>query len=131
MWRRGRGWPAAAAGPGAGATPGARAGAAAHWPAGWWTWRSSRLTRARVEGAVLQMEPLGEDQARRGCRSLRAEAALLDGGDDHDRPGGVRDVDGVPGLVGVGGALGGAGLAVDGVREAAEDVRGGAAVLGG
>ena len=53
----------------------ARAGAAARRPAGWWTWRSSRLAGARVELVVGQMEPLGEDQARRGCRSLRTEPA--------------------------------------------------------
>ena len=40
--------------------------------------------------AVVQIEPLGEDQARRGCRSLRTESAALDGRDDHDRARRVR-----------------------------------------
>ena len=54
--------------------------------AGWiWTWRSIALVRAGLELAVLHIEPLREDQARRGCRSFRAEPAALDRHDDHDR----------------------------------------------
>ena len=48
--------------------------------------------------------------------------AALDGHGDNDRPAAVRDVGHVPGLVRVQAALGGARLAVDGIREAPEDV---------
>ena len=54
-----------------------------------------------------------EDEARRGCRSFRTEAAALDGHDDHDRLAAVLDEARVPRLIGVRLALGGAGLAVD------------------
>ena len=76
-------------------------------------WRSIALVGAGVELAVLHIEPLREDQARRGCRSFRAEAAALDRHDDHDRPVAVLDEAGVPRLIGVRLALDGAGLAVD------------------
>src|SRR3954454_1373780 len=57
--------------------------------------------RASPEVCVAEVEPLGEDEpgGRRG--GLRAEPALLHGHDDDDGPGWVRDIGGVPGLVGL------------------------------
>src|SRR3954451_6061960 len=79
-----------------------------------------------MELAVTRIEPLGEDETRCGCRRGRAEAALLDGDDDHDRTRLVLHKTRVPGLIGVESALGRAGLAVDRIVllvPALEDVR--------
>ena len=124
--RPGRASRAAAADPAADAIPAAPAGAAAQTRVGSWTWRSIALVRAGFELGVLHIEPLREDQARRGCRSFRTEPTALDGHDDHDRLAAVLDEARVPGLIGVRRALDGAGLAVDLVlrRPALEDVRG-------
>src|SRR3954447_16812146 len=73
------------------------------------------------------MEPLREDQPRGGGRGLGAVAALLDRDGDDDRPALVGHVTDVPRLVGLVGPRGGAGLAVPGLREAAEHVDRGAA----
>src|SRR3954447_4125499 len=78
---------------------------------------------------VGDVEPLREDEARRRCGGLRAEAAALDRDGHDDRARLVRDVADVPGLVGLAGPLDRARLAVDGQREALHDRGRGAAVL--
>src|SRR3954464_12268872 len=80
-----------------------------------------------MELAVTRIEPLGEDETRCGCRRGRAEAALLDGDDDHDRTRLVLHKTRVPGLLGGESALGRGGLAVDRIvllRPALEAARG-------
>ncbi len=64
-----------------------------------------------------------EDLLRRGRRRFDAEAAFLHRHEGDDTRIRVRGEDAVPGLVRVAGALGGAGLAGDRDREAAEDCR--------
>src|SRR4051812_30689058 len=74
---------------------------------------SAGVRRAGDEGLLL-VEPLREHDARDRRRGLRAEAAVLDGDGEHDRPALVGHEAHVPRLVAVARALGGAGLAEDG-----------------
>src|SRR5262249_44023734 len=75
--------------------------------------RSIGLALPGVERVIAGSKPLVEDETRRGCRGIGAEAALLDRHHDDDRALLVHHPAGVPGLVGVVAALRGARLAID------------------